>query len=668
MLYKRAIVGVVMLVLLANACTRGTATPAATQVPSPTPSPTLTGDAVSATPTADDGVAISSGEGVEAEADRDSVFTIQAGTRSPLPAPQQRILIVGDGVDVDEAGRALIRFADLLTVEVLRDGELVLEELAADEQSAFVTVLQKGGTLINDFDPRQEIDRRFTVRTAFAVIEATGTRFLVVREANSPLEWVVGLDAAEGDLTVSAEGITKPVDNGVARWIAPIGEPSAGISADMDSVMDWLRGIQEGEARRELGEVVWSQADILADTFAVRELVEPGELFEIARREQGVILLRLDPSGRSYALQDCNADGISDIVLRYGKVWFDLRAVLARVRAIDVTVINLAGPGSGTLRGLGPDQLEMAQAPVQVKEGAGQILTLRADRPYHYAELEMEHGCLLGLSLTPPTALGEPGPPRPAVPNWQVALPLSNVRARPPENGRVQAVQIGESRFPIDIEIDGTVDDWQELAAQSGVGWTSFEAIVHDMGCERTSAQSETEIEDLSARVRFAYDDAYLYVAFSVQDDGYVGYSGNDGRYFLGDSPQILLDLDLDGDWDDSGLSEDDVQLDFYPGFEQPAVALWQLADLSVRGLSEASVAARSSGSGYDLEARIPWKSLGVRPAAGLTLGIAASVSDNDTVDTNAQECMISTAPERDWQRPSSWGTLILGAAASGYE
>lgn len=67
-------------------------------------------------------------------------------------------------------------------VEVLRDGELVLQELAVDEQSAFVTVAQRGDVLVNNFSASQEIERRFTVETEFATITATGTKFVVAYE------------------------------------------------------------------------------------------------------------------------------------------------------------------------------------------------------------------------------------------------------------------------------------------------------------------------------------------------------------------------------------------------------------------------------------------------------------------------------------------------------
>lgn len=360
--------------------------------------------------------------GVETESSRDGVFTIGAdGQRRTLPSPRQTFLEVGEGVDVDADGRAILRFADLLTVEVLRDGELRLQEISADEQSAFVTVLQNGGALINDFNPQQEINRRFTVRTEFAVITAVGTRFMVVREANTPLEWVVGLNADEGDLEVTAEGVTKPVTTGIARWIAPIGEPSAGISADMGNVNQWIAGVQGGVPQPAIGEVLWPHANVLANTQPLTELPDPGQPFDLEGGVNQAVKLTLDPKGLfgspEYWLEDCNGDGIQDIAMRAGKLLMDFRPVPRRVRALDVTVINRGQPRSGSLLVLDPGQNEMNRELLEVGPGEGQILSLRSNpgQPYHYAELAMDNGCFLGFSLTPPKSGGQPGDPRPAV-------------------------------------------------------------------------------------------------------------------------------------------------------------------------------------------------------------------------------------------------------------
>ncbi|MFQ5856957.1 MAG: CARDB domain-containing protein [Anaerolineae bacterium] len=373
-------------------------------------------------PTAEPSTAEPPSSAVETESSRDGVFTVAAdGQRQSLPSPRQTFLRVGEGVDVDADGRAILRFADLLTVEVLRDSELVLQELSADEQSAFVTVLQNGGALINDFNPQQEINRRFTVRTEFAVITAVGTRFMVVREADTPLEWVVGLDADEGHLEVTADGVTKPMTTGIARWIAPFGEPSAGITYLEEDVNEWIGSVVGGVPQPEIGEVLWPHADTLTNTQPLAELPQPGQAFDLEGGVKGAVRLTLDPKGLfgspAYWLEDCNGDGIQDIAMQAGKLLMDFRPVLSRVRALDVTVMNHGQPGSGSLLVLDPRRNDMNRELLTAGPGEGQILSLRSNpgQPYHYAELAMTNGCFLGFSLTPPRRDGEPGDPRPAV-------------------------------------------------------------------------------------------------------------------------------------------------------------------------------------------------------------------------------------------------------------
>ena len=163
-----------------------------------------------------------------------------------------------------------------------------------------------------------------------------------------------------------------------------------------------------------------------------------------------------------------------------------------------------------------------------------------------------------------------------------------------------------------------------------------------------------------------------------MQDDAYVTYSGSGHSYFLGDSPQLLLDLNLASDFTDSQNNDDDIQLDFFPGLsapgDRPEIAIWSLGSnpLESRILTEGQIAVQNLNTAnnrlalqnypvyYFLEAAVPWSALHIVPQPGLHLGLAASVSDNDTAGTNVQECMLSTSPNRDWQNPTTWGTLIL--------
>ncbi|GAB4579554.1 MAG: hypothetical protein Fur0022_22920 [Anaerolineales bacterium] len=388
-------------------------------------------------------------EEISVAASLDNVFIIRANAaRENLPANQQTVMTVNEGVDVDEGGRAILQFADLLTVEVLRDGELTVEALDIAEQNAAVTIFQNGGALLNDFNAEEAIEKRFTINTQFASITATGTQFLVVREPNSPLEWVLALDAAPQDLQVTSTdtGVTKDVQTTSVRWVAPIGDPSANIQADMANVQQWLTESQAGTNTENFGDIVWAPADVQADyseIAAVAPTINPAP--GIRYTYQGVDIT-LGSTGQ-YTAQDCNLDGIPDIAMVNGSLSMDFRNVLARVKALDVTVLVQAGTANLTV-------LDPARQPIQTQSALAsptqaQVLTTRDDVPYHYADLTLEEGCFLGFSLTPPTPSGQPDGPRAAVEQLEVAQHF--VRIDIPADGSLVTAPLvvaGEASVP----------------------------------------------------------------------------------------------------------------------------------------------------------------------------------------------------------------------------
>jgi hypothetical protein len=142
----------------------------------------------------------------------------------------------------------------------------------------------------------------------------------------------------------------------------------------------------------------------------------------------------------------------------------------------------------------------------------------------------------------------------------------------------------------------------------------------------------------------------------------------------------VILDTELEADFSTGFNTFDDIEFDFHPGFAAPSeddvglahflrdpyTAYWNLGDFLEIGVEASRIAeevlveSRLVFNGYILEAAIPWKTIGVAPDPGGALGIAASISDNDDPETNVQQCMISSAPDRDFRYPQSWGTLFL--------
>ncbi|MCA9980636.1 MAG: FecR domain-containing protein, partial [Anaerolineales bacterium] len=384
----------------------------------------------------------------------------------PLPAPSNGQLAVGDGIDVDDAGYAQLVFPDLFVVEVMRDGELVVQQAILDENNAIVSLSQVGGAILNDFNADEALDRRFVIETDFARITATGTQFLIAREANTPLEWIVALSAAPNDLYVYADGVTKTVTTNQARWVSPIGEPSPAFGADMGNMSQWVQNLRDGAPVAEFGEMIWAYANEKADSTTLPETLQVGVPFLL-----GNTAVTLQPGGTYRRLQ-CNGDGITDIYVENGTLSFDLRGVMGRVRAFDVTVQNYAEPGQNSLYGYNPAGIDsanrIAETANRTDTKSWEVLSLRSpEQPFHYAELNLTRGCFLGFSIVEPDA-----PPDAAVAD----IPLEPTSTVTPDPGDISPppapVGLTPNGVPYSCRPGETVSitfAWQAVSDPSGV-------------------------------------------------------------------------------------------------------------------------------------------------------------------------------------------------------
>lgn len=199
------------------------------------------------------------------------------------------------------------------------------------------------------------------------------------------------------------------------------------------------------------------------------------------------------------------------------------------------------------------------------------------------------------------------------------------------------------------IVIDGNLGEW---AALPNIIDTAVYQPVHWAGPA-----------DQSAVFALAWDDGNLYLAAHITDDVHVQTQLGE-LIFEGDSLEVLLDADLAGDFDTTTLSGDDFQLGLTPGENKiggPDAYLWFPHSAAGRPANVTVAAYQDeTGTGYYLEAAIPWALFNASPAAKQTYGFALSASDNDTPDTAEQQSMISTSPVRRLANPTTWGTLML--------
>ncbi|MBE6366773.1 MAG: hypothetical protein E7052_02540 [Lentisphaerae bacterium] len=184
--------------------------------------------------------------------------------------------------------------------------------------------------------------------------------------------------------------------------------------------------------------------------------------------------------------------------------------------------------------------------------------------------------------------------------------------------------------------IDGDPNDWEQVPC----------AIVLDKSHVTWGQAQYQGEEDLSGTVRLCFDSNYLYLLVEVIDE--VIKTASDKELFLSDH----IELDFAPVYKENGFGpkpSDWRILGFTPGtVEESGDPLADMeADATVAappGLEWSGIdtAASITEDGYILEARIPWKVLGVKGAVkvGQVFGVDVHISDSDK--DFVQECMTS--------------------------
>ena len=162
----------------------------------------------------------------------------------PVAVDEHVRVEAGDQVEVNESGRALLRFQDDLLVELFRDTEAVVSD-ARLEPGGFIFVRLKQTFGHTRTSLKSLADARVTLETDYATIRASGTEFLVCH--GEALTCMVTLD---GKAEVEAQGQTVVVPAGEATYILPGEPPQPAICAIDQEVNAWLdrkRGTEEVE-------------------------------------------------------------------------------------------------------------------------------------------------------------------------------------------------------------------------------------------------------------------------------------------------------------------------------------------------------------------------------------------------------------------------------------
>lgn len=172
--------------------------------------------------------------------------------------------------------------------------------------------------------------------------------------------------------------------------------------------------------------------------------------------------------------------------------------------------------------------------------------------------------------------------------------------------------------------------------------------------------------DDVLARWASAWDANYLYFRVQVDDDAHVQVNA-DESIWRGDSLEIEIDTDVEGDKDNVNSNNDDFQIIVSPGdFGGVPVVVTRYQGQALGNAASAYdhqivAQSRRTGGGYEVEVAIPWNELSMTPTAGMEIGLALTVNDIDKAGSREPEMSKSNVPERAWRSPNTWGRLQLG-------
>ncbi|MFZ5802948.1 MAG: glucoamylase family protein [Candidatus Omnitrophota bacterium] len=165
------------------------------------------------------------------------------------------------------------------------------------------------------------------------------------------------------------------------------------------------------------------------------------------------------------------------------------------------------------------------------------------------------------------------------------------------------------------IQVDGYLKDWPY-----------GDALL--LGPEHKEVGEIKDVNDLSAEIRFAWDENALYFAAKVRDDTHV-FRKKGQLLWRDDLLEFFIDPETDGlRWD----SPKDFQIGFRPDEDTGEGVVWSWFQGGQDPTQDGSIAVKSfvEGKSYLLEGKIRWAFLGIRPIQGLEVALSPAIHDID--------------------------------------
>ncbi len=157
---------------------------------------------------------------------------------------------------------------------------------------------------------------------------------------------------------------------------------------------------------------------------------------------------------------------------------------------------------------------------------------------------------------------------------------------------------------------------------------------------------------NISASFQAAWDNTNLYLAGKVNDSSYATGSDQFEVYLDGNNTKYSTygpaDLQYLFTWGSTAVNQ-------YAGGAQGT---------KTQGVQFAQVA-NATSDGYQIEAKIPWSTLGITPADGSIIGLDIDVGQQSTPGTTKGKLFWNATSDDDWHDPSRFGVAKLSNSGS---
>jgi cellulose/xylan binding protein with CBM9 domain/fibronectin type III domain protein len=212
-------------------------------------------------------------------------------------------------------------------------------------------------------------------------------------------------------------------------------------------------------------------------------------------------------------------------------------------------------------------------------------------------------------------------------------------------------------KLPAAPTIDGNLSDWTGISAIS-----------------MADSSGRTGGADNTAKVKLAWDNAYLYAAYDVTDtDLRAAQTTRDASgLYLDDAVELNLDPQGDG-WTAPKMTTTDYQFlanirdamgDMKGNGTGGKDASYNATSLLSKAIANGTLNATGTDLGYAVELKVAWSDLGVTPAAGNFMRIDPAVDDRDGEPPPSSE-QFDWAGLTIFNQPTAWKDVKLTVDAT---